>query len=156
MTDFYVENKNCKIRTCRVIEGELEDVRFSGELWIDSADFWEQFKRKVEYIQNERLAFIVVSDDEEFDVDPDIFIADDFATDKSELNRLLARVKASLFFVKFHPNVPELQKFNENTEDHNVLEGSMSCEAKNTSIEGSSNGLQAHYRKKTNELKKGG
>lgn len=156
MTDFYVENKNCKIRTCRVIEGELEDVRFSGELWIDSADFWEQFKRKVEYIQNERLAFIVVSDDEEFDVDPSIFIADDFATGKSELNRLLAHIGAISSSIKLYPNSFEIQRtaINDKAEALGVLLDDSASEALNTSIEYSSKGLQAHYRKKTNELKK--
>ncbi|CAH9057258.1 hypothetical protein PSEHALCIP103_01620 [Pseudoalteromonas haloplanktis] len=158
MTDFYVENKNCKIRTCRVIEGELEDIRFSGELWIDSTDFWEQFKRKVEYIENERLAFIIVSDDEVFDVDPSIFIADDFATEKSELNRLLSYIDVSSTLVKLYPNSFEIQKtaVNDKPEALAVLLDDSASEAPNTSIVYSSKGLQAHYRKKTNELKKEG
>ncbi|WP_289097233.1 hypothetical protein [uncultured Pseudoalteromonas sp.] len=158
MTDFYVENKNCKIRTCRVIKGELEDIRFSGELWIDSADYWEQFKRKVEYIENERLAFIIVSDDEAFDVDPDICIAADFATGKSELNRLLAQIDAISSFIKLYPNLSEIltTALSDKPEALDVMEDDSTSEARSTAIEGCSNGLQAHYLKKTNELKKEG
>ena len=158
MTDFYVENKNCKIRTCRVIEGELEDIRFSGELWIDSADFWEQFKLKVEYIENERLAFIIVSDDEAFDVAPDIFIADDFATEKSELNRLLAHIDVSSTSVKLYPNSFEIQRtaVNDKPETLGEIKGDSAKVNQNITIGYGSNGLQAHYRKKTIELKKEG
>jgi len=158
MTDFYVESKNGKVRTCRVIEGELENIRFSGELWIDSADFWEQFKRKVEYIESERLAFIVVSDDEAFDIDPDIFIADDFAAEKSELKRLVARIAAISSFIKLYPNSIEIQRaaVNDKPESFDVIKGDSASEAKSIGIEGCANGLQAHYLKKTNELKKEG
>ncbi|MGF1723981.1 hypothetical protein [Photobacterium nomapromontoriensis] len=89
MTDYCLRVVNAHVHASRIIDGELEVIRFGGEASLPINSFWRQFKNKIEYEADEQLAFMIITDQDTFSLDPDIQIADSFMLSPTQLAWLL-------------------------------------------------------------------
>ncbi|BDR21446.1 hypothetical protein [Vibrio sp. STUT-A16] len=88
MSDFIIQAKKNRVQANRVIGGELEPILFAGEMAVPQENFWDIFKNKIEYVDNETLALVIISDDKSFQVDYDISISDSFVNSVKEIGWL--------------------------------------------------------------------
>lgn len=88
MSDFIIQAKKNRVQANRVIGGELEPILFAGEMTVPQENFWDIFKHKIEYVDNETLALVIISDDKSFQVDSDISISDSFVNSVKEIGWL--------------------------------------------------------------------
>ena len=88
MSDFIIQAKKNRVQANRVIGGELEPILFAGEMTVSQESFWDIFKHKIEYVDNETLALVIISDDKSFQVDSDISISDSFVNSVKEIGWL--------------------------------------------------------------------
>ncbi|EGQ9818814.1 hypothetical protein FV768_23105 [Vibrio parahaemolyticus] len=88
MSDFIIQAKKNRVQANRVIGGELEPILFAGEMAVPQENFWDIFKNKIEYVDNETLALVIISDDQSLQVDSDISISDSFVNSVKEIGWL--------------------------------------------------------------------
>ncbi|WBA10592.1 hypothetical protein [Salinivibrio kushneri] len=85
MTDYIVSIKGDQAQAYRLILGQREIIRFEGEEYLSKADFWHTFKKKIEYVEGEKIAIVMIRDDPEFSIDPYVTIADRFNNDLEDV-----------------------------------------------------------------------
>ena len=105
MNDYCIQAINNMVSVSRIIDGELEPIRIRGEMYLPIADFWPAFKQKVEYEADELLAFIIFSDTENFIVDPEINIADEFITEQFDLQNVVLEYLNGGCLLSFYPHI---------------------------------------------------
>lgn len=105
MSDYFVETKNSNVCVSRIINGELEAIKIDGDIQIALSDFWPLFKKKIEYEADETLAFIVVADNEYFNIDTEIVIAEHFSATTDELNALIFEHLSAELHLKTYPDL---------------------------------------------------
>ena len=157
MADFYIQIKNNKAQTSRIINGEPEVIRFAGEVWISTDAYWEEFQRKIEYLEHEQLAFIIDSDAQPFEIDSTILISDKFSNNDQDLQWFIDSIKLASNLPVFYPDISESLNLAK-TEDINysTFEDKNIEQVAETELDDlNSNSLQNHYRKMTREFKKG-
>lgn len=104
--DYFVQSSNKGVRVSRIIKGELEVIRFNGDsAAIPFSDFWAIFKQKIEYESGESLAFIILSDDENFEMDAEIIISEKFISENSELKSLMFEHKRQNNYLITYPTL---------------------------------------------------
>ncbi|OOE41612.1 hypothetical protein BZG00_01150 [Salinivibrio kushneri] len=89
MTDYIVSVKGDQAQAYRLIWGQREIIRFEGEEYLSKADFWHTFKKKIEYVEGEKIAIVMIRDDPEFSIDPDVTIADRFNNDLEDVRGVI-------------------------------------------------------------------
>ncbi|GAB3530068.1 hypothetical protein [Photobacterium alginatilyticum] len=153
MNDYCIQAINNMVSVSRIIDGELEPIRIRGELYLPIADFWPTFKQKVEYEADELLAFIIFSDTENFIVDPEINIADEFITEQFDLQNLVLEYLNGGCLLSFYPHIDienikqphrlSVTKYTKAEENKEIVNNEMTVDS-----------LQAFFRRKTRELLK--
>ncbi|EKG63884.1 hypothetical protein [Vibrio cholerae] len=144
MMDFIIVLKQGRVRAFRVINGQLEVILFAGEKALAVADFWYQFKQKIEYTIDETLALILVSDDSEFVLDPEINIAAQFVHVPQTLSGLVEEILFPAAKVQSYPTLN--LAITESKPEQPVVTAQQDALLEE-SLPSSS--LQAFYRKKT-------
>ncbi|OCH16456.1 hypothetical protein A6E05_16360 [Aliivibrio sp. 1S165] len=159
MTDFFIQVRNNKVMTSRIINGDLDVIRFFGEEWIAVDLYWQRFKEKIEHSESDTLALLMISDDESFMVDPDIVISDTFENSLSDLKGIIDTSELSNAQVLLYPEIfgelkATLKASNQVKDANNQKQDSVQKEtiALETMNSGS---LQSYYRKATREFKRG-
>ncbi|OOF08148.1 hypothetical protein BZG82_15250 [Salinivibrio sp. PR5] len=89
MTDYIVSVKGDQAQAYRLIWGQREIIRFEGEEYLSKADFWHTFKKKIEYVEGEKIAIVMIRDDPEFSIDADVTIADRFNNDLEDVRGVI-------------------------------------------------------------------
>jgi hypothetical protein len=89
MTDYIVSVKGDQAQAYRLILGKREIIRFEGEEYLSKADFWHTFKKKIEYVEGEKIAIVMIRDDPEFSIDADVTIADRFNNDLEDVRGVI-------------------------------------------------------------------
>lgn len=150
MSDFIIQAKKNRVQANRIIGGELESILFAGEMAVPQENFWEIFKKKIEYVDDETLALVIVSDDNDFQVDSDISIAESFVSTVKEITWLTEELSFSGAVITSYPQIETLTAYtvsyvspvasdiaaDDLVEDEELLVGTS---------------LQAFYRKKTRD-----
>jgi hypothetical protein len=159
MTDFFIQVRNNKVMTSRIINGDLDVIRFFGEEWIAVDSYWQRFKDKIEHSESDTLALLMISDDESFMVDPDIIISDTFENSPSDLKGVIDTSELSDAQVFLYPeifgelkmtlNASNCVKETNNQKQDSVQKETIALETMN------SGSLQSYYRKATREFKRG-
>lgn len=153
--DFIIEISDNLVRVSRVIDGELEIIRFYGESYLAKDDFWKSFIDKIEYNScNESLAFVVISDEEDFVVDSSIIVSDHFVNDNGDILRIVSDLSISKnVVISSYPRL-DIHLVNDRpvkkTDDDYVVKGEDIFESDNVI---DANSMQAFYRKKTKDFK---
>lgn len=150
MSDFIIQAKKNRVKANRVIGGELELILFAGEMAVPQENFWEIFKKKIEYVDGETLALVIVSDDNDFQVDSDISIAESFVSSVKEISWLTEELSFSGAAITSYPQIETLTAYTASYVSlvASDIEADDSVESEKLSV-GTS--LQAFYRKKTKE-----
>ena len=159
MTDFCIQVRNNKVMTSRIINGDLDVIRFFGEEWIAVDSYWQRFKEKIEHSESDTLALLMISDDESFMVDPDIIISDTFENSPSDLKGVIDTSELSDAQVFLYPeifgelkailNASHRVKEANNQKQDPIQKEAIEMEPMNSSS------LQSYYRKATREFKRG-
>ena len=149
MNDYCIQVHQGRIAVSRIFNGQLEPIRFRGENWLLAADFWPSFLDKIEYSTDEKIAFLVLSDDESFSIDPAITVAEQFQCTGDELSSIVSMLSGSASVVCTYPEV-NLCSSVVARRDQEADEQTLDEPA--TVVEGS---LQAFFRRKTEEYKHG-
>ncbi|MFD2017740.1 hypothetical protein ACFSJQ_23315 [Vibrio olivae] len=111
MSDFIIQAKKNRVKANRVIGGELELILFAGEMAVPQENFWEIFKKKIEYVDGETLALVIVSDDNDFQVDSDISIAESFVSSVKEISWLTEELSFSGAVITSYPQIETLTAY---------------------------------------------
>lgn len=142
MPDFLITVSDSQVEVSRIINEKLEHLKFKGERYLCRSDFWPVFKEKIEYEENEKLAIVMITSDQDFAIDKTINISESFETSQKGLISIINQYTKKK--VCLYPNIDlKLTPLNENKQelpsinDENV------------------NSIQAFYKKKTLEFKKG-
>ena len=148
MNDYLIKKVSKAVQVQRIINGETEVLRLNGEVNFQLDDFWPSFKRKIEYEIGDSIAFLILSDDAHFEIDPEILIAKEFVSSKDKLHRLILNENTYNYHILTYPyfdtkeissytplqakqNIPEL--LNENKEE--TLESFYSKKTRKIEIE---------------------
>ncbi|MEZ8341207.1 hypothetical protein AB6D05_03790 [Vibrio cyclitrophicus] len=155
MSDFIIQAKKRRVQANRVIGGELEPILFAGELAVSQSHFWDLFKKKIEYVDGETLALVIISDDINFEADTEISIAKSFDHSEKEVSWLTEELNFYGAIITSHPQVDTIS---EPIESY-ALSVEIEPEVASTSTEEGENlpdrtSLQAFYRKKTRDYKR--
>lgn len=153
--DFIIEVSDNLVRVSRVIDGELEIIRFYGESYLAKDDFWKSFIDKIEYNScYESLAFVIISYSEDFVVDSSIIVSDYFVNDDSDIHRIVSELCLSKkVVISSYPrldlplvNDMPVKKIDDDyvVKDDDLLRSDDVIDA---------NSMQAFYRKKTKDFK---
>jgi len=152
MNSYIIKSINERLSVSHIINEELKPIKIDGDLSFPLRGFWGSFKRKIEYEESEKLCFVILTDDEHFEIDASIAIAEQFNIADDKLQSLLAELDISeKLHLIFYPEVT----FDSNPD----LSNSSNIKAQQQSIEDTSpelirpNSLQNYFRKKTNAIK---
>ncbi|MBL0711671.1 MAG: hypothetical protein JJV99_11765 [Colwellia sp.] len=147
MSDYFIKSTNEKVQVSRIINNELEAIKINGELIIALPDFWFLFKEKIEYEIGEQLAFIILTNDETFNVDANITIAEKFITPKHELHTLIVEnLTGNSSFTSF----PALDINVNEMNDAKIFNSALN----EPELEMKGDSLQSFYKKKTKAMQK--
>lgn len=157
MSDFLLKVMGHSVQANRLIDGELEPIRFSGEEVIDLEEFWCAFKHKVEYVKDEQLAFIVLGDRDGFVIDPEITIADGWSNDMQDVLPLVEEQNNFGMAVTFYPDIDLSVKLSISHRPHAArkVQGVQSEANFSSDMLLDSNSLQGFYKRKTREYRRG-
>ncbi len=151
MSDYSLHVNGDRVKVSRIINGELELIRFGGEVSLPIDGFWSRFKAKIEYEVDEYLAFIVVTDDDSFKIESSINIADQFNTCHEELAWILGELSELGNNIYISPEVNlTVAKASKTT---NKVEQQPKVTDQTEANEIGS--LQSFFRKKTREYERG-
>lgn len=156
MSDFYIQVKNNMAKTSRIIDGDLEVVRFAGEEWISVDLYWQQFKNKIEYIANEELAFVIDTDVNSFNVDASISIADKFITSEQDLQWIINGIDTACSQAFLYPDISTRLKVSSAVKGDQLSVDKKIVKPRIEEVDtANSNVLQNYYRKATRNFKRG-
>ncbi|MFT5759818.1 MAG: hypothetical protein ACI9LM_004597 [Alteromonadaceae bacterium] len=149
MSDYFIQSTKNIVRVNRIINGELEAIKINGDLQIPLSEFWPLFKQKIEYEADETLAFIVFTDNETFEMDSEIIIAEKFISTETVLNTFIFEHLTENIHLFTHPTfdvtinkTTPRSSINVQTSEPDLVQ----------EIEGDS--LQSFFRKKTREIQR--
>ncbi len=149
MNDYFIQLTNNIVCVKRIINGELEAIKIKGDLQFPLCDFWLLFKHKIEYEADETLAFIVFTDDKNFEIDSEIIIAKTFVSAEEDLNALIfENLTENIHLVTY----PQFELNTENIMPSSSVEVQPVALALDQEIKADS--LQSFFRKKTREIKR--
>ena len=170
MSDYFIQSTKNTVRVNRIINGELEAIKINGDLQFPLSEFWPLFKQKIEYEVDEILAFIVLTDDENFEIDPAIIISEKFISVETALNSLIFEhltdnvhlftyPKFDVTINKTMPNSPINEQKNESLLCDALLklldEPAVQTKIKSELVqEIERDSLQSFFRKKTREIQR--
>jgi len=147
--DYFIQSLNNRVSVSRIINGELEVIKIKGELYSPLSEFWSLFKQKIEYEVDELLAFVVLADDENFTIDSDIIIAEQFVSSPDELEAFIFEKMSGdnhlLTYPKFDVNITKV-----------IANTATKVQASEPELEqelGADN-LQSYFRKKTRKIQR--
>lgn len=155
MSDFIIQAKKNRVQANRVIGGELEHILFAGELAVPQESFWELFKKKIEYVDGEILALVIVSDNIDFQVDVEISIAESFEHSEKEIGWLTEELVFGGAVITSYPQISTISDLIEPCVSSVEIESEVDL-ASTVETEDLSDGksLQAFYRKKTRDYRR--
>ncbi|MGR5173314.1 hypothetical protein ACPV4O_19105 [Vibrio owensii] len=154
MSDFIIQAKKNRVQANRVIGGELESILFAGELAIPQENFWDLFKKKIEYVDGEILALVIVSDNIDFQIDVEISIAESFEHSEKEIGWLTEELAFGGAVITSYPQISTISDLIEPCVSSVEIESEVDL-ASTVETEDLSDGtsLQAFYRKKTRDYR---
>ncbi|TKF21159.1 hypothetical protein FCV43_12215 [Vibrio genomosp. F6] len=158
MADFCIQVKNNKVKTDRIVDGNLEVIRFSGEVWISDNDYWDKFKTKVEYCENEKLAFVLMSDIDSFEIDSSISISDVFTNSERSIKWIIDSYNCAHLHITLYPDVFDAINIGSgkgSKEDAISTEMEFHATQVEQRANPDNNSLQNHYRKVTRGFSRG-
>lgn len=155
MSDFIIQVKKNRVQANRVIGGELESILFAGELAIPKENFWDLFKKKIEYVDGEILALVIVSDNIDFQIDVEISIAESFEHSEKEIGWLTEELVFGGEVITSYPQISTISDLIEPCVSSVEIESEVDL-ASTVETEDLSDGisLQAFYRKKTRDYRR--
>ncbi|ASI97003.1 hypothetical protein [Vibrio rotiferianus] len=155
MSDFIIQAKKNRVQANRVIGGELESILFAGELAIPQENFWDLFKKKIEYVDGEILALVIVSDNIDFQIDVEISIAESFEHSEKEIGWLTEELVFGGAVITSYPQISTISDLIEPCVSSVEIESEVDL-ASTVETEDLSDGtsLQAFYRKKTRDYRR--
>ncbi|HDY7904970.1 hypothetical protein D8T52_14800 [Vibrio vulnificus] len=155
MSDFIIQAKKNRVQANRVIGGELESILFAGELAIPQENFWDLFKKKIEYVDGEILALVIVSDNIDFQIDVEISIAESFEHSEKEIGWLTEELAFGGAVITSYPQISTISDLIEPCVSSVEIESEVDL-ASTVETEDLSDGtsLQAFYRKKTRDYRR--
>ena len=151
MNDFIIVSRNNYSQAFRIVNNTLDPLLFAGELCIKNIEFWDKFKTKIEYSDNDKLALIIINDNIGIAIDPAISIADQFMNSVSEINLLISDLSFWNAKVNCHPNIGNITDYSRNQKP--LVQNS--TEEKNSAPVVTESSLQAFYRRQTRDYKTG-
>ncbi len=145
MHSFVIYSFQENISIYQQIDETLEPLKNKGEIeQTYNADlFWSWWKKKVEY-QYEALSFLVVTDNKEFRIPDDIYIADKNSLSQNIINDLLLTLPTNSEVLTF-PKIENLEIIDMKVEETKEEEVVMPNIANPS--------LATFFRKKTNEMR---
>lgn len=114
MTDYIIFLKNGFVQTYRVFNGIAEVMLFAGADRLPVENYMQEFKKKIEYSPDEKLALILIADSENFNIEHEISIADCFSNDIQVLSSLIDSLNYPDVTINTYPKVdlfPKLKPF---------------------------------------------
>lgn len=155
MSDFIIQANKNRVQANRVMGGELEPILFAGELAIPQENFWDLFKTKIEYVDGEALALVIVSDSTDFQIDAEIAIAESFEHSDKEISWLAEELIFGGAVVTTYPQISAISELVEPGISSVEIEAEVDS-VSTVEAEDISNGtsLQAFYRKKTRDYRR--
>ncbi|CAE6944352.1 hypothetical protein ACOMICROBIO_GDFFDHBD_03240 [Vibrio sp. B1REV9] len=159
MADFYIHlNKNA-VKSYRVINGELEIIRFLGESSLSKDGFWEKFKSKIEYEKGDKHSFLIASDDAGFSPVGEMDFAHNFDCDLNQLHRIVLDSFPEACNLITFPRVdlqpmPDLPKAT-STQSLNAVKEKSQFEELDDTDDDNVFSLQSFYRRKTRDYQRG-
>ena len=145
--DYLIQVVDTNVEVSRIINSELEPMIIGGEKALSIDVFWPIFMEKIEYQKGEKLAFVIVSNNDNFELSPAIKIAEEFVTSIEDLSFLIDSFKQVNFDINLYP-CTELSKepfITTDTEENPKEDVFEEC---------APNSIQAFYRNKTKSLKR--
>ena len=156
MSDFIIQIRSNRVQANRVIGGKIESILFAGEKHISVDGFWDDFKRKIEYVGGERLAFIFISDLADVELDPKIIVAEQFDHHEQDIAELIEELNFPGATIVCYPQIELVSEYLQSTQVH--LDESIH-EIERDVIESEdllpNTSIQTFYRKKTRGYKHG-
>lgn len=151
MNDFIIVSRNNYSQAFRIVNNTLDPLLFAGEVCIKNIEFWEKFKTKIEYLDNDQLALVIINDNVGVAIDSAISIANQFTTSASEINSLISDLSFSNARVNCYPNIDDITNYpcNHKPSVQN------STEERNSAPVVTESSLQAFYRRQTRDYKTG-
>ncbi|WP_028116120.1 hypothetical protein [Ferrimonas senticii] len=147
MNDYLITVRNGLAKVARIVDGELEPISFRGIQLVEQAQFWGQFLQKIEYQNNEQLALVLICDDPNFEVDPTIQIAPQFANDASQLAWLIDEQMIAEAQVQLCPEIElMLAEVAVTAKSHSMTTDDVECE---------NHSIQSYFRKQTRAYSNG-
>jgi hypothetical protein len=145
MRNFVIYSFKENISVYQQIDETLEPLKNKGEIEqnYNSDLFWTWWKKKVEY-QDEALSFLVVTDNKEFRIPDDIYIADKNSLSQNIINDLLLTLPTNSEVLTF-PKIENLEIIDMKVEETKEEEVVMPNIANPS--------LATFFRKKTNEMR---
>ncbi len=146
MRNFVIYSFNKKISIYEEIGETLEALKNKGELeqHYDANLFWNWWKKKVGY-QDEEISFLVITDNKEFSISDDIFIAHKNSLSQNIINDVLLRVPINSEVITF-PKIENLEIDYTKVEDSKEEKVEIVRDIANPS-------LATFFRKKTKEMR---
>jgi hypothetical protein len=153
MNSYIIKAINENVSVSQIIDKSLKPIKIDGDFTFPLVGFWDSFKRKIEYEDNEKLCFIVLTDDKHFKLDANIAIAEQFNVSDDELQSLLSELDIDEnLHLSCHPKVTfDLKKSLSSRKINKPQEQQAITDTKPELIK--PNSVQSYYRKKTNAIK---
>jgi len=146
MYSFVIYSFKENISIYQQIDETLEPLKNRGEIEQNyNADlFWAWWKKKIGY-EDEKLSFLVVTDNKAFKIPNDISIADTNGLSQNIINDLLEKLPTNSEVITF-PKIEELEIDYREVEESKEEEMVLPINTTNPS-------LATFFRKKTNEMR---
>lgn len=154
MSDYIIQLKKGFVHANRIINGELELIRFAGESAIPEKVFWDNFKQKIEYAEGEKLAFAIISDDSNFQPDSELCIAEDFTHKLEDITWLVEDCCTSGATITCYPSIDLALKKPRAPREKLIEPVEEVDDFIEPLDESQKSNLQAFYRKKTRDYKR--
>tara|TARA_B110000211_G_scaffold130937_1_gene150387 strand:- start:1524 stop:2000 length:477 start_codon:yes stop_codon:yes gene_type:complete len=149
MSDYFIQSIKDTVCVHRIINGELEIIKINGDSYFPTYDFWQLFKQKVEYEPGEQLSFVVITDREGFEIDPEISVAEKFMTPEDDIRHLIFdQLSGKNHLITF----PDLKEKIDRPLP--FLETGLPIEELEVAQEPTDNNIQSFYRKQTRAIQR--
>jgi len=152
MSDYFIQFIDKRVCVSRIKEGEPEPIRINGDFDLPLSEFWELFKTKIEYEADEKLAFIVLSDNENFEIDSGITIAEKFTLAEEDIKAVIFENRVRNHYLMTYPKVDMDFNQSESLLPASVPIRKLDIEQKQGA---DTDSLQSFFRKKTRAMKQG-
>jgi len=151
MNDYFIQSIKNIVSVHRIINCELEIIKINGDSHFPICDFWPLFMQKIEYEADEQLAFVVLSDEESFQVDSKISLSEIFVTPEIDIrNFIFDRLFDGAHLITF----PKLKENFDVLVPRPRTQTKVSVDTPEITLDGTGDNIQSYYRKKTRSMQR--